>query len=453
MEIWEICEEITCKSDWYHKIFDSEIVNTWKKEVNNHDNFDLAISLLRSSALGTNLVENCGWDDNYCQQCMDEYKQYITENPDELSEDWGSNNAEKLTNFFGGDWKIYYDYHNNDCIHIRCKCISPKSSLEDYVNYNGDGILDKNYHDECKILISEMMKNETIDWHPGSDNKVRDLIHPSLYCYVKGISHGSKGEYNDLETDYQWLPSEFIIDKDNNVKIHSYVNNLDHQKYPKFIPLLEKIFKQYIPGLEKVIHKSLNDKTLQVIVKVGSIILTKENDKYDGGSWHIEGAAQEHIAATAIHYVDVENITDSFLEFRKPTIINEENLDYPQDDGNYTSHHYGLEKHYDGHMNKYLGLIKCSEGADVIFPNSLQHRVKEFKLQPGCETSTRTILAFFVIDPEHRIISTKNILPQQLIISREKANHYRQRLMYYRKYFVDSLNEEVIEREYSLCEH
>lgn len=26
------------------------------------------------------------------------------------------------------------------------------------------------------------------DWHPGSDSIVRDLLHPSLYCYVRGVS-------------------------------------------------------------------------------------------------------------------------------------------------------------------------------------------------------------------------------------------------------------------------
>lgn len=28
-------------------------------------------------------------------------------------------------------------------------------------------------------------------------------------------------------------------------------------------------------------------------------------------------------------------------------------------------------------INRYLGLIRCSEGATVVFPNTLQHHVKE----------------------------------------------------------------------------
>lgn len=160
----------------------------------------------------------------------------------------------------------------------------------------------------------------------------------------------------------------------------------------------------------------------------------------------------ERIIATGIHYVDVDNITDSFLEFRKPT-INEENLDYDQNDQAFTKHHYGLEGHWDGQMNKYLGLIKCSEESDVVFPNSLQHRVAQFKLIEGKSESTRTILAFFLIDPNHKIISTEDIAPQQKMFTVKKANFHRERLMYHRKYFVDQLNKEVFTRPFSLCEH
>ena len=63
---------------------------------------------------------------------------------------------------------------------------------------------------------------------------------------------------------------------------------------------------------------------------------------------------------------------------------------------------------------------------------------------------TRTIIAFFVIDPNHRIISTRDINPQQTIFSPEEANLYRDRLMYHRKYFVSSLNKKVL-RDLSRC--
>ena len=218
--------------------------------------------------------------------------------------------------------------------------------------------------------------------------------------------------------------------------------------------MLEEAFTRFLPSLEAVLKRPLLGKNLQVIVKIGQIILTPEDSHYPGGSWHIEGMPYERIAATCIHYVEVEGITDSFLEFRKPSIINEENLDYPQSDHLYTTHHYGIEprSHHDGVMNRYLGLIKCHQGASIVFPNSLQHRVKEFSLLPGASKAVRTILAFFVIDPDHPIVSTKQVPPQQGLISREEAERHREILMRHRKYFVNQLNE-VFERPFSLCEH
>jgi len=452
MEIWVICENITNKKDWYKKVFDSILVEKWKSEAKSDDNFDLAIKLLQTTAKGSNILKDCEWDVEPCDDCINELKYEILQNP----EDFDIDNTELAILLTEPYWYNQID-HNMECSHVKCKCSSPHSLLEDYIDYYPDGLLSKELHNECKNLILEMSKNEKIDWHPGSNNQVRDIIHPSMYCYVKGLSKYKDGTLS-IEAEenkrYQWLPSRFDIDNNGKVKIMSYINNLNTNKYPQFIELIENVFEKFIPSFERIIERKLINKSLQVIVKVGSIILTNNNNnKYPGGSYHLEGVPEEHIIATGIHYVDVENITESFLEFRKPTIINEENVDYEQNDQAYTKHHYGIEDHWDGQMNKYLGLIKCSEGADVIFPNTLQHRVKEFDLVKNESESLRTILAFFLIDPDHKIISTEDIDPQQKIFSIEEANFHRERLMYHRKYYIDQLNEEVFMRPFSLCEH
>ena len=36
--------------------------------------------------------------------------------------------------------------------------------------------------------LDELSRNEPADFHPGSNSVVRDLVHPSMYCYVKGKS-------------------------------------------------------------------------------------------------------------------------------------------------------------------------------------------------------------------------------------------------------------------------
>ena len=184
-------------------------------------------------------------------------------------------------------------------------------------------------------------------------------------------------------------------------------------------------------------------------MKVSSTHLTDdgENGYFGAASWHVEGMPYERIIASGIHYLTVDGITDSYLEFRKPVILNELHLDYPQSNDKFPYHHYGTTGFDPGKMNRYLGLIKCQEGSSVVFPNSLQHHVKEFELAGDAKFGTRVILCFFLIDPETRIVSTADVDYQQadgnpepksqIVFTREEAEHYRKELMFCRKYFVD----------------
>lgn len=60
-----------------------------------------------------------------------------------------------------------------------------------------------------------------------------------------------------------------------------------------------------------------------------------------------------------------------------------------------------------------LGGVTCREGRLLTFPNTLQHRVSPFSLADPSRPGHRKILAFFLIDPSRRIISTANVPPQR----------------------------------------
>ena len=516
--IWTICEEISSKKNWYSKVFDKVIVSKWRDEIPQefHNNFDFSVKLLQGTAQGClHLPVHCWpWNNpKICPNCLSQLKQDIRRNPESfgianvkiflLNEGWESQFLAYINCKHRCNWDDNvvrcskcqheliesikqdpeaYDLSQNEiddgylegcweddfeddfkCTHPRCDCIAPDNLLTSYIEYKLIGIVTNDLHLQCQRIISDIARNEPIDYHPGSDNQVIDLIHPSMYCYVKGISkhnNGSVAPEVDESLRYQWLPSEFNVDFSGEIKVMSYINNLKQYLYPEFIPTIEKVFESFLPSLENVLQQNLRDKRLQVIVKVGQIVLTPENSIYNSSSWHTEGMPYEHIAATCIHYLDAKNITSSFLEFRKPTIVNEESSDYPQNDTLYTEHHYGTLGHHDGVMNKHMGLILCEEGASVVFPNTLQHRVKDFELKDPTLPSVRTILAFFVIDPDRKIISTADIPPQQPwaensvnSFTKEEADFHRLRLMYHRKFFVNQLNSEIFERPFSLCEH
>lgn len=445
--ISDLLMEIASKKNWYSKVFNTEIIGKWRSEFNETSNnnhlFDLAIKLLQATAQGKRDIEECKWEETgMCDSCKESLMDDVRENP--ANYDLTADDLDEL--FEEDQWWCNIDDAYQYCQHPHCQCIPPDCNLHDYIVYDGN-IIPRELQNQFRQFTHKLAQQEPIDWHPGSNQQVRDIIHPSMYPFID-IS-------KDESEKYQWLPSDLTITPDQCVKFNSYINNLNQVAYPESTHLLEEMFKQFLPSLEKVLNANLTGRSLQVITKISQTVLSKDNPDYPGGSWHIEGMPYEHIVATCLYYVEVENVTDSFLEFRKPVILSEYNIDYPQSDDLYTTHHYGItpDSHHDGQMNRYLGLIKSQTGHSVVFPNSLQHRVKEFSMVDQEKSSSRTILAFFVIDPNHRIVSTSDIKPQQETMTRSEAEHHRQRLMYHRKYFVNSMNQTVFERPFSLCEH
>ncbi|MEU0697226.1 DUF4246 domain-containing protein [Streptomyces niveus] len=191
---------------------------------------------------------------------------------------------------------------------------------------------------------------------------------------------------------------------------------------------------------------------LQVIVKLATIHLTPEKPDYSGGSWHVEGMMNERIVSTGIYYWDSENITESTLSFRAAL----DDPDYEQNDDNGLRDVYGLED--EDALNQLLGSASTPAGRCLAFPNILQHRVGPFALADPTRPGHRKILAFFLVDPSRRIVSTSDVPPQQpwsdtSTMTLEQAEDFREQLMRERKFFVDEHNEQLYEREFSLCEH
>ncbi|MER7204019.1 hypothetical protein CG723_39020 [Streptomyces sp. CB01635] len=196
----------------------------------------------------------------------------------------------------------------------------------------------------------------------------------------------------------------------------------------------------------------LRGRRLQVIVKLATIHLTPDKPEYPGGSWHVEGMMNERIVSTGIYYWDSENITESQLSFRAAL----DDPNYEQNDDNGLREVYGLEN--EDALNQMLGSTSTPAGRCLAFPNILQHRVGSFRLTDPTRPGYRKILAFFLVDPSEKIVSTSDVPPQQpwsdtSTMTLEQAKNYREQLMQERKFFVDEHNEQLYEREFSLCEH
>lgn len=123
------------------------------------------------------------------------------------------------------------------------------------------------------------------DWHPGSNNQVLNLVHPSLFPLVYGrtrvLTQGGRVELTDIfascgtgevaeidETEvensnswsakFQWLPCdvEFTDIKSNDevtVRITSYINNLHPEKHQGLYRAIEKLISLSVPPWSDVV--------------------------------------------------------------------------------------------------------------------------------------------------------------------------------------------------------
>ncbi|KAI8346693.1 hypothetical protein B0O80DRAFT_467497 [Mortierella sp. GBAus27b] len=455
-----------------------------------------------------------------------------------------------------------------------------------------DGLIPPELKERLMACVEKLkdVPDHLKDWHPGSNNQVLDLVHPSLFPFIAGRTKVTDepatpplecmGQGKEMDKapssrnlgpryyseKFQWLPTDFEVDADGKVKIQSYINNLHPEKHKDMYPVLEEIFEKFLPLFEDVLtemrmigHKnqrlsanpfewydepefddeddeamdewhenrvpkpvdipefkppkefekyhlrpapapvlsssssprttrsktaaaasssqSPSTKTLQVIVKLANIELTPENPKYTGGSWHVEGMANENIVASGIYYYHTENITESRLNFR----IQVQEPEYEQSDYQGCRIMYGLEDEEPLIQN--LDGIVTKQDRCIAFPNIYQHQVQPFELADPTKAGSRSILVFFLVDPEIPVLSTTHVPPQQkdweipkelmlqvmkrlppeLVVEIERmvdwpitlaeAKKHREELMKERKYFVKTMNEEMFERPFSLCEH
>ncbi|KAF7342828.1 hypothetical protein MSAN_01998800 [Mycena sanguinolenta] len=380
-----------------------------------------------------------------------------------------------------------------------------------------DRLISDDVAERLKIVVStlENIPHSQRDWHPGSNEQVLDLVHPSLYCIVYGRTHAydphkpanflpvvvpTFGD-DDSEADWSissafcWLPSDFSVGLDGSVKLVSpYINNLHPEKHQALYRVIEEILSGFIPMFDRVLGDndeenplardgkrleaeqciwgdegpeggptydeylkelvlgegeeppdedewydsirddwkqtkkilpeavayegqleqtvseiSLRGRTIQCIIKLANIHLTPERPEYEGGSWHVEGMANEHIVASGIYYYDEENITESRLSFRVPTRQPEYHTD--REDHNCVYTLYGFASY--GWCIQELGEMITKKGRALSWPNHYQHRVSPFKLSDPSKPGHRKILAIFLVDPTIEHIPSTTVVPPQ----------------------------------------
>ncbi|KAJ6577491.1 hypothetical protein B0H19DRAFT_561967 [Mycena capillaripes] len=123
----------------------------------------------------------------------------------------------------------------------------------------------------------EDVPDERKDWHPGSDGRVLDLVHPSLCPLIFEETwgtgdDGTLGTFESPDEDelevsaifvsrrFQWLPSDFEVSKAGAVKLKSpYINNIFPKDHDTLVPVIERVIECAIPLWEHVLSALRSD--------------------------------------------------------------------------------------------------------------------------------------------------------------------------------------------------
>ena len=98
-----------------------------------------------------------------------------------------------------------------------------------------------------------------------------------------------------------------------------------------------------------------------------------------------------------------------------------------------------------------LGSVETPHGALVTFPNCHVHKVSKLTNTSPTEARRRRIVVFFLVNPDVRVVSTKEVPDQAQSgrITLATAKSHRLALMRERKFHKQDFNV----RELNLCEH
>ncbi|MEU8433908.1 DUF4246 family protein [Streptomyces sp. NPDC029216] len=309
--------------------------------------------------------------------------------------------------------------------------------------WQSDALIDEELRARLRdaVRVLEEVPEAERDWHPGSDGQVLDLVHPSLFCLVREASGGPERAWRnptdrhstyEFSEKFQWLPTDVDVSDDGEVTFRSYVNNVHPELHRELLSVLPDLFARLRPLLEDVLTDLRHPRPLRI-----------EADPY---GWY----DSEPEPPNRSSYPDDETYAearrawaeaqDDWWENRRPVIPDAPAFTMPEPPD--ASARVDLR----------------GRRLQVIVKLATIHLTPEKPEYPGGSWHVEGILAFFLVDPSETIVSTSDVPPQQpwsdtSTMTLAQARDYREQLMRERKFFVDEHNEQLYEREFSLCEH
>jgi hypothetical protein len=145
------------------------------------------------------------------------------------------------------------------------------------------------------VRVLEDVPDAERDWHPGSDEQVLDLVHPSLFCLVRGVSRPDDSAWPSLGPDearyalsdkFQWLPTDVEVSENGDAVFLSYVNNLHPVAHRELASVLPVLFGRMLPLFENVLTDLRHPRPVRIEARAGSWYVGEPDlTSYDEGAW------------------------------------------------------------------------------------------------------------------------------------------------------------------------
>ncbi|MVU83485.1 DUF4246 family protein [Nocardia sp. ET3-3] len=190
--------------------------------------------------------------------------------------------------------------------------------------WQSDSLIDDELKSRLRaaVRVLEDVPEAERDWHPGSNEQVLDLVHPSLFCLVRGVSvtddsaWPTPGEHDAryaFSEKFQWLPTDVEVDADGAAVFRSYVNNVHpviHRDLESVLPLL---FTRLLPLFENVLTDLRHPRPLRITPNPYSWYVDEPRDPSDSDEDMDEEAAE---AAREAY----EEALDEWWDNRRPLV-------------------------------------------------------------------------------------------------------------------------------------
>jgi hypothetical protein len=163
--------------------------------------------------------------------------------------------------------------------------------------WQSDALIDDELRSRLReaVRVLEDVPDAERDWHPGSDEQVLDLVHPSLFCLVRGVSRPDDSTWPSLGTDearyalsdkFQWLAADVEVGENGDAVFLSYVNNLHPVAHGELASVLPVLFGRMLPLYENVLTDLRNPRPARIKAGANSWyvdepVLAPDNDDDD----------------------------------------------------------------------------------------------------------------------------------------------------------------------------